>query len=71
MNQRYDDGMAVRRKVLGDAHVDRANANKSDFDAPYTMRKMRPRLARLRLEYIRITMPLFDDQPTEGVKVIR
>jgi len=35
MNQRYDDGMAVRRKVLGDAHVDRANANKSDFDAPF------------------------------------
>ena len=35
MNQLYDDGMAVRRKVLGDAHVDRANANKSDFDAPF------------------------------------
>lgn len=35
MNQRYDDGMAVRRRVLGDAHVDRANANKSDFDAPF------------------------------------
>jgi 4-carboxymuconolactone decarboxylase len=35
MNQRYDDGMAVRRKVLGDAHVDRANANKSNFDAPF------------------------------------
>ena len=35
MNQRYDDGMAVRRKVLGDAHVDRANANKSDFDTPF------------------------------------
>jgi 4-carboxymuconolactone decarboxylase len=35
MNQRYDNGMAVRRTVLGDAHVDRANANKSDFDAPF------------------------------------
>ena len=35
MNQRYDDGMAVRRKVLGDAHVDRANANKSDFDTAF------------------------------------
>ncbi|MCB1427521.1 MAG: 4-carboxymuconolactone decarboxylase [Nitratireductor sp.] len=28
-------GMAVRRKVLGDAHVDRAEANKSEFDAPF------------------------------------
>jgi 4-carboxymuconolactone decarboxylase len=28
-------GMATRRKVLGDAHVDRAEANKTDFDAPY------------------------------------
>ena len=26
---RYDDGMKVRRAVLGDAHVDRANANTS------------------------------------------
>ena len=37
----------------------------------YTTREMRSRLARLRLEYIKITTPLFDDQPTEGVKVIR
>jgi 4-carboxymuconolactone decarboxylase len=28
---RYDDGMAVRREVLGDAHVDRATAGASDF----------------------------------------
>ncbi|MDI2028100.1 4-carboxymuconolactone decarboxylase [Saccharopolyspora sp. TS4A08] len=28
---RYDAGMAVRREVLGDAHVDRANARKTDF----------------------------------------
>jgi 4-carboxymuconolactone decarboxylase len=27
----YDDGMAVRREVLGDAHVDRANAGIDDF----------------------------------------
>ncbi|GAB5078222.1 4-carboxymuconolactone decarboxylase [Arthrobacter sp. AD-310] len=27
----YDGGMAVRREVLGDAHVDRANANKDEF----------------------------------------
>ena len=32
---RHDRGMAIRRKVLGDAHVDRAEANKSDFDAPF------------------------------------
>ena len=35
MTDRYDTGMAVRRKVLGDAHVDRAEATKSDFDAPF------------------------------------
>ncbi|MEE1621576.1 4-carboxymuconolactone decarboxylase [Zafaria sp. J156] len=27
----YDDGMVVRRQVLGDAHVDRANTNTSPF----------------------------------------
>lgn len=27
----YDGGMVVRREVLGDAHVDRANANKDEF----------------------------------------
>ncbi|PSS43062.1 MULTISPECIES: 4-carboxymuconolactone decarboxylase [Arthrobacter] len=27
----HDAGMAVRREVLGDAHVDRANAAKTDF----------------------------------------
>jgi 4-carboxymuconolactone decarboxylase len=27
----YDGGMAVRREVLGNAHVDRANANKDAF----------------------------------------
>ncbi|MCT4555552.1 MAG: 4-carboxymuconolactone decarboxylase [Pelagimonas sp.] len=32
---RYDTGMAVRRRVLGDAHVDRAEAAKTDFDAPF------------------------------------
>lgn len=32
---RYQTGMKVRRKVLGDAHVDRAEANKTDFDAPF------------------------------------
>ena len=29
--QIHDAGMAVRREVLGDAHVDRANAAKDDF----------------------------------------
>ena len=27
--------MQVRREVLGDAHVDRAEAQKTDFDAPF------------------------------------
>ena len=27
----YDDGMAVRREVLGDAHVDRAEATKTEL----------------------------------------
>ena len=31
-DQSFDDGMKVRRKVLGDAHVDRAEANKTEFD---------------------------------------
>lgn len=29
------DGMAIRRKVLGDAHVDRASAQSTAFDAPF------------------------------------
>jgi 4-carboxymuconolactone decarboxylase len=37
VTDRYDDGMAVRREVLGDAHVDRAEAAKTglteDFQA--------------------------------------
>lgn len=35
MTERYDRGMSVRRRVLGDAHVDRAEAAKSDFDTPF------------------------------------
>lgn len=35
MGERYERGMEVRRRVLGDAHVDRAEAQKSDFDAPF------------------------------------
>jgi 3-oxoadipate enol-lactonase/4-carboxymuconolactone decarboxylase len=31
----YERGMAVRRAVLGDAHVDRAEANKTEFDADF------------------------------------
>lgn len=31
----YDAGMVVRREVLGDAHVDRANANKDSFTEDY------------------------------------
>ncbi len=32
---RYLQGMATRREVLGDAHVDRANEQVDDFDAPF------------------------------------
>lgn len=35
MNDRYTDGMKTRRAVLGDAHVDQAEANKTDFDTPF------------------------------------
>lgn len=35
MNKRYIDGMSVRRGVLGDDHVDRAELEKSDFDDPF------------------------------------
>ncbi|MBO0929728.1 4-carboxymuconolactone decarboxylase [Fibrella aquatilis] len=31
----YEQGMATRRAVLGDAHVDRAETNKTDFDADF------------------------------------
>jgi 4-carboxymuconolactone decarboxylase len=32
---RYEAGMKVRREVLGDAHVDRATANATDFSRPF------------------------------------
>ena len=35
MSKRYEDGMKVRRSVLGDAHVDRAEADKTAFDEPF------------------------------------
>lgn len=35
MTDRRADGMKVRRQVLGDAHVDRADAAKDRFDAPF------------------------------------
>lgn len=35
MSTRFEQGMTTRRGVLGDAHVDRAEANKSAFDAPF------------------------------------
>ncbi len=35
MTDRFDKGMQVRRHVLGDAHVDRAEAAKTDFDEPF------------------------------------
>ena len=35
MSERYDEGMRIRREVLGDAHVDAAEARKSAFDEPF------------------------------------
>lgn len=35
MSERYETGMDIRRAVLGDAHVDRAEAAKTEFDAPF------------------------------------
>jgi 4-carboxymuconolactone decarboxylase len=35
MSDRHTQGMKTRRAVLGDAHVDRAEAAKVDFDAPF------------------------------------
>ena len=35
MTDRQAKGMATRRAVLGDAHVDRAEAAKTPFDAPF------------------------------------
>jgi len=32
---RYADGMATRRQVLGGTHVERAEAGKTTFDAPF------------------------------------
>ncbi|MEQ8368495.1 MAG: 4-carboxymuconolactone decarboxylase [Roseicyclus sp.] len=34
-NNRHTAGMATRRRVLGDAHVDRAEAAKTAFDQPF------------------------------------
>ena len=35
MSDRYDKGMEVRRKVLGNTHVDRAEAAKTDMDQAF------------------------------------
>ncbi len=35
MSDKFATGMEVRRKVLGDAHVDRAEANKTALDTPF------------------------------------
>jgi len=34
-DDRYERGMRARRRVLGDAHVDRAEASKTEFDSPF------------------------------------
>lgn len=35
MSERFDKGMQMRRAVLGDAHVDRAEAGKTPLDAAF------------------------------------
>lgn len=35
MSDRYQRGMAIRRQVLGEAHVDAAEASKTELDAPF------------------------------------
>lgn len=35
MTDRFDKGMQTRRAVLGDAHVDRAEAARTPLDAPF------------------------------------
>ncbi|WP_199435354.1 4-carboxymuconolactone decarboxylase [Qaidamihabitans albus] len=35
MSERYEEGMRVRREVLGDEHVDRAVAGTTEFTAPF------------------------------------
>ena len=35
MSERFEDGMKIRRRVLGDAHVDAAEAARTDFDAAF------------------------------------
>ena len=35
VDQKFEQGMQIRRAVLGDAHVDRAEADKTDFDADF------------------------------------
>lgn len=34
-SERYHQGIATRRSVLGDAHVDRAQAASTEFDKPF------------------------------------
>ena len=34
-DENYEQGMVIRRAVLGDEHVDRAEANKTPFDADF------------------------------------
>lgn len=35
MSDRFEDGMEARRGILGDAHVDSAEADKLEFDTPF------------------------------------
>jgi len=38
--KRYEEGMKARRAVLGDAHVDRAQKNRTAFNEPLPDRNL-------------------------------
>jgi 4-carboxymuconolactone decarboxylase len=35
LDEKYENGMQIRKSVLGEDHVERTEANKSDFDADF------------------------------------
>lgn len=72
--ERYEQGLALRRAVLGDAHVERALAGRSDFTAewqdlitryPWGEIWTRPGLARHTRSLITIAMLIAMNHPAE------
>ena len=59
--QRYANGMAVRRAVLGDQHVDRAQANMNDFNAEFQnligrIQKLKQKIQKLKQRHLIIVV---------------